>query len=141
MAMLRPAGRHAAVRQAAMGQLELVGLAGRAAAPAAALSHGERRQLEVALALATSPKLLLLDEPTAGMSMGDKPRMVALIRDIVRERGVTALMIEHDMDLVFSAADRITVMHQGGVIAEGAPREIQANARVQEIYLGEAAHA
>ena len=121
--------------------LDMLGLGAEADKSGAALSYGDRRRLEVALALACRPQVLLLDEPTAGMSMGDKPRMVALIRDIVREKGVTALMIEHDMDLVFSAADRITVMHQGGVIAEGAPREIQANARVQEIYLGEAAHA
>ena len=82
MAMLRPAGRHTAVREAAMGQLERVGLAGRAATPAAALSHGERRQLELAVALATSPRLLLLDEPTAGMSAADSARFAELVASL-----------------------------------------------------------
>jgi len=117
--------------------LEMLGLAREAGKTGNALSYGDRRRLEVALALACQPQLLLLDEPTAGMSLGDKPRMVGLIRDIVREKGVTALLIEHDMDVVFSVADCITVMHQGGVVAEGPPKEIQANARVQEIYLGD----
>jgi len=121
--------------------LGAVGLGAEAGKLTSALSYGDRRRLELALALACRPQVLLLDEPTAGMSMTDKPRMVGLIRDIVRERGVTAVMIEHDMDLVFSAAERITVMHQGGVLAEGTPAEIQANARVQEIYLGEPVHA
>ncbi len=118
--------------------LEMLGLAREAGKLGSALSYGDRRRLEVALALACEPQLLLLDEPTAGMSLSDKPRMVGLIREIVRDKGVTALLIEHDMDVVFSVADRITVMHQGAVVAEGPPQEIQANARVQEIYLGEA---
>ena len=117
--------------------LEMLGLAREASKLGAALSYGDRRRLEVALALACDPQLLLLDEPTAGMSLGDKPRMVSLIREIVREQGVTAVLIEHDMDIVFSVADCVTVMHQGSVVAEGLPQEIQANARVQEIYLGE----
>jgi branched-chain amino acid transport system ATP-binding protein len=117
--------------------LEMLGLAREAGKNGAALSYGDRRRLEVALALACDPQLLLLDEPTAGMSLSDKPRMVQLIRDIVREKGVTVLLVEHDMDMVFSVADCITVMHQGSVVAEGAPKEIQANARVQEVYLGE----
>jgi branched-chain amino acid transport system ATP-binding protein len=117
--------------------LEMLGLAREAGKTGNALSYGDRRRLEVALALACQPQLLLLDEPTAGMSLGDKPRMVGLIRDIVREKGVTAVLIEHDMDVVFSVADWITVMHQGAVVAEGAPAEIQANATVQEIYLGD----
>jgi branched-chain amino acid transport system ATP-binding protein len=117
--------------------LAMLGLAREAGRPGAALSYGDRRRLEVALALACDPQLLLLDEPTAGMSLSDKPRMVELIRDIVREKGVTALLIEHDMDMVFSVADCITVMHQGSVVAEGPPKDIQANARVQAVYLGE----
>ncbi len=117
--------------------LEMLGLAREAGKLGLALSYGDRRRLEVALALACQPQLLLLDEPTAGMSLRDKPRMVALIREIVREKGVTAVLIEHDMDMVFSVADCITVMHQGSVVAEGPPQEIQANARVQEVYLGE----
>lgn len=117
--------------------LEMLGLAREAGKLGAALSYGDRRRLEVALALACQPQLLLLDEPTAGMSLSDKPRMIALIRGIVREKGVTAVLIEHDMDVVFSVADWITVMHQGSVVADGPPQEIQANARVQEVYLGE----
>ncbi len=102
-----------------------------------ALAYGDRRRLEVVLALACEPQLLLLDEPTAGMSLPDKPGMVALIRKIAREKGVTTVLVEHDMDMVFAVADCITVLHQGQVVAEGTPTEIQANARVQEIYLGE----
>jgi branched-chain amino acid transport system ATP-binding protein len=117
--------------------LDMLELANRAGKLGSALSYGDRRRLEVALALAGEPELLLLDEPTAGMSLADKPGMVALIRKIATEKGVTAILIEHDMDMVFSMADVITVMHQGAVVAEGTPKEIQANARVQEVYLGE----
>ncbi len=118
--------------------LALLGLADRAGKLGSALAYGDRRRLEVALALACEPTLLLLDEPTAGMSLPDKPGMVQLIQRIAREKGVTAILIEHDMDMVFSMANVITVMHQGAVVAEGTPQEIQANERVQEIYLGEA---
>jgi len=121
--------------------LAMLGLANHAGKLGSALSYGDRRRLEVALALACQPQLLLLDEPTAGMSLADKPAMVGLIRTIAREKGVTAVLIEHDMDVVFSVADWITVMHQGAVVADGPPREIRANARVQEIYLGEDARA
>jgi branched-chain amino acid transport system ATP-binding protein len=117
--------------------LATLGLADRAGKLGSALSYGDRRRLEVALALACEPQLLLLDEPTAGMSLPDKPGMVELIRKVGRERGVTVVLIEHDMDIVFSVADRITVLHQGAVVAEGTPQEIRANAQVQQIYLGE----
>jgi branched-chain amino acid transport system ATP-binding protein len=136
MAMLRPAGRHAAVRDEAMRQLERVGLAGRAAAPAAALSHGERRQLEVALALATSPRLLLLDEPTAGMSAADSAHFAGLIESLGAE--VTVLIIEHDLDVVFRLASRVTVLHLGRVLADGTPDQIRADDTVQRAYLGDA---
>jgi len=121
----------------AEGLLVMLGLADQAGKLGAALSYGDRRRLEVALALACQPEVLLLDEPTSGMSLSEKPGMVGLIQHIAREKGVTAVLIEHDMDVVFSVADWITVMHQGTVIAEGPPKEIQANARVQEVYLGE----
>ena len=121
--------------------LERLGLADEADKPAGTLSYGDRRRLEVALALACEPELLLLDEPTSGMSVSEKPALVQLIQEIVKEKGVTTVLIEHDMDVVFSVSDRITVMHQGAVIAEGTPDEIQANARVQEVYLGEERHA
>ncbi len=117
-----------------LAMLELTSKAGKLGS---ALSYGDRRRLEVVLALSCEPQLLLLDEPTAGMSLPDKPGMVALIRKIAREKGVTTVLVEHDMDMVFSVADHITVMHQGMVVAEGTPKEIRANARVQEIYLGE----
>jgi len=121
--------------------LARLGLADEADKPAGTLSYGDRRRLEVALALACEPELLLLDEPTSGMSVSEKPALVQLIQEIVKEKGVTTVLIEHDMDVVFSVSDRITVMHQGAVIAEGTPDEIQANARVQEVYLGEEGHA
>jgi branched-chain amino acid transport system ATP-binding protein len=137
MAMVRPAGRHRAVREAAMGDLERVGLAGRTAAPAAALSHGERRQLEVALALATSPRLLLLDEPTAGLSAADSARFAGLVESLGGE--VTVLIIEHDLDVVFRLATRVTVLHLGRVLADGTPDEVRADEAVRRAYLGDAA--
>ena len=137
MAMLRPAGRHAAVREQAMRQLELVGLASLAAAPAAALSHGERRQLEVAVALATSPRLLLLDEPTAGLSAADSARFAELVASL--GQAVTVLLIEHDLDVVFRLATHVTVLHLGRVLADGTPGEVRADETVQRAYLGDAA--
>ncbi len=121
--------------------LATLGLEDHARKLGSTLSYGDRRRLEVALALACEPQLLLLDEPTAGMSLSDKPGMVELIRTISRQRGVTVVLIEHDMDVVFSVADEITVLHQGAVVAEGTPQAIKANERVQRIYLGEDLHA
>jgi branched-chain amino acid transport system ATP-binding protein len=121
--------------------LERLGLADEADKTGGTLSYGDRRRLEVALALACKPEVLLLDEPTSGMSLSEKPALVQLIRSIVKEKGVTSVLIEHDMDVVFSVSDWITVMHQGTVLAEGTPGEIQANAKVQEVYLGEERHA
>jgi branched-chain amino acid transport system ATP-binding protein len=113
---------------------EAIGLAGRLDEPAGRLSYGEQRQLEVGLALATSPSLLLLDEPTAGMSPEETQRMTRLLQGLPRE--VTLLIIEHDMDVVFSLADRITVLHHGEVLSEGPPDEVRADPRVYEVYLG-----
>ena len=121
--------------------LTTLGLKDRADKLGSELSYGDRRRLEVALALACEPQLLLLDEPTAGMSIPDKPGMVELIRKVSRERGVTVILIEHDMDIVFSVADEITVLHQGAVVAQGTPQEIKSNEQVQQIYLGEDADA
>ncbi|MBX3500285.1 MAG: ABC transporter ATP-binding protein [Alphaproteobacteria bacterium] len=120
----------------AMKALESVGLAGRAGDPAADLSHGERRQLEVAMALASEPRLLLLDEPMAGMGAEESARMVALLRSLKGQR--TLLLVEHDMDAVFALADRITVLVYGRAIASGTPEAIRANAEVRQAYLGEA---
>ncbi len=98
------------------------------------LSYGEQRQLEVGLALAGDPKVLLLDEPTSGMSPAETAGMIELVRSLPRE--LTVVMIEHDMHVVFSLADRITVLYYGEVLATGTPQEIQDNQRVREIYLG-----
>jgi branched-chain amino acid transport system ATP-binding protein len=98
------------------------------------LSYGEQRQLEVAIALAAEPKVLLLDEPTAGMSPAETTRTVEMLAALPRE--LTVLIIEHDMDAVFSLADRIAVLNYGEVLADGAPEEVKANPKVQEVYLG-----
>ena len=104
-------------------------------------STGMKKKLALGMATIHQPKLLILDEPTAGMSIPDKPGMVELIRKVSRERGVTVILIEHDMDIVFSVADEITVLHQGAVVAQGTPQEIKSNEQVQQIYLGEDADA
>src|SRR5438094_5443735 len=114
--------------------LEAVGLEGKEDEVVRNLSHGEQRQLELALALAGSPKLLLLDEPTAGLSAAETARVVAMVRKLPRD--ITLLMIEHDMDVAFELADRISVLHQGRLVAEGDRQAIQANPQVAEIYLG-----
>jgi len=111
-----------------------VALAGRLDTPAGQLSYGEQRQLEVGVALATSPTLLLLDEPTAGMSPEETTAMTRLLERLPRD--VTLLIIEHDMDVVFSLADRITVLHYGEVLTEGTPDAVRADPRVYEVYLG-----
>jgi branched-chain amino acid transport system ATP-binding protein len=111
-----------------------LGLTDRASAVARDLSYGEQRQLEVAVALATSPRVLLLDEPTAGMSPAETSAMVQTIAAL--PAGLTLLIIEHDMDVVFALADRILVLHYGEVLAEGTPREVTGNPRVAEVYMG-----
>jgi branched-chain amino acid transport system ATP-binding protein len=113
-----------------------VGLADRLTDRAVELSYGEQRQLEVGIALATAPTLLLLDEPTAGMSPEETSRMTRLLAALPRE--VTVLIIEHDMDVVFSLADRITVLHYGEVLSDGPPERVKADPRVYEVYLGTA---
>ena len=115
---------------------EVVGLSERVGEAAEHLSYGELRQLEVGVALATSPRLLLLDEPTAGMSPEETQRMTRLLGSLPRE--VTLLIIEHDMDVVGSLADRVTVLHYGEVLAEGTFAEVKADPRVYEVYLGSA---
>jgi len=117
--------------------LESVGLAGRAGEVAGFLSHGGQKQLELGLALALEPEILLLDEPTAGMSAAETRESIRLIERIVRERGLTLLFTEHDMEVVFSIAQRLTVLHQGRVIADGAPDEVRRDAEVRRVYLGE----
>jgi branched-chain amino acid transport system permease protein len=117
-----------------MHTLELVNLAGRRDAPVSQLAYGEKRRLEVGLALASSPSLLLLDEPLAGMSPSERVETVRLLRSI--REGRTMIIIDHDMDSLFELAERITVLQEGRVLVEGTPEEIKGNARVQEAYLG-----
>jgi branched-chain amino acid transport system ATP-binding protein len=131
----RPAAHEAALREPALAVLGEVGLAGRAAVLAGTLAHGEQRQLEIALALATQPRLLLLDEPVAGMGADETQRMVALLR-MLRGRH-TIVLVEHDMEVVFALADRIAVMVYGRIIACGPPAAVRANPEVRRAYLGE----
>jgi branched-chain amino acid transport system ATP-binding protein len=130
----RPA-HDATLLASAREHLDRVGLAERAAVTAAELSHGEHRQLEIAMALALQPKLILLDEPMAGMGRADSQRMASLLRSL--RPGVAMLLVEHDMDVVFSLSDRVTVLLSGAVIASGSPADIRANAEVRGAYLGE----
>ncbi len=115
---------------------EAVGLIDRLEVPAGALSYGEQRQLEIGLALATRPRLLLLDEPTAGMSPEETLRMTRMLEGLPRD--ITLLIIEHDMDVVASLADRVTVLHYGEVLTEGTFDHVKADPRVYEVYLGSA---
>jgi branched-chain amino acid transport system ATP-binding protein len=101
------------------------------------LSHGAQKQLELGLALALEPEILLLDEPTAGMSATETREAIRLIERIARERGLTLLFTEHDMEVVFSIAEKITVLHQGRVIADGTPAEVRRDESVRRVYLGE----
>ncbi|HEX5454018.1 MAG TPA: branched-chain amino acid ABC transporter ATP-binding protein/permease [Stellaceae bacterium] len=119
--------------------LALVGLTARADVPVAQLAYGEKRRLEIGLALAASPSLLLLDEPLAGMSPGERVETVRLLKNL--RHGRTLVIVEHDMDAIFELAERITVLHEGALLAEGTPAEIQANGLVQEAYLGGVAAA
>jgi branched-chain amino acid transport system ATP-binding protein len=133
--MWKAARDEPALREPARAALARVGLDARADVLAAHLAHGEQRQLELAMALATAPKLLLLDEPMAGMGKEDSERMVRLIGALKGAHGV--LLVEHDMDAVFALADRITVLVYGRVIASGTPTEIRANDAVRQAYLGD----
>jgi len=123
------------IRMEAEHILEDVGLADQRHDDASALSRGDKRRLELAMCLVQHPKLLLLDEPTAGMSRLDTNRTIELLKSI-KERGMTKVIIEHDMHVVFSLADKVSVLAQGAIIASGTPDEVRANPKVQEAYLG-----
>ncbi|MBI1961832.1 MAG: ABC transporter ATP-binding protein [Candidatus Rokubacteria bacterium] len=135
----RPARREPALREPARAILAQVGLAGRADVRAASLAHGEQRQLEIAMALATGPRLLLLDEPVAGMGLDESQRMIRFLASV--KGRLTIVLVEHDMDAVFALADRISVLVYGRIIATGTPEAIRANAEVRQAYLGEDAVA
>lgn len=130
----RQAGRDPALLEPAMEALRLVGLEGRAGSMARDLSHGERRQLELAVALAQKPRLLLLDEPMAGMGRQDSARMIALLAELKAHYSI--ILIEHDMDAVFTLADRISVLVSGRIIKTGSPKEIRNDPDVRSAYLG-----
>ena len=117
--------------------LDSLGLLDRAGEVSGFLSHGAQKQLELGIALASEPRLLLLDEPTAGMSATETRETIRLVDRIARERGLTLLFTEHDMAVVFSIAQKITVLHQGRVIADGAPADVRADPQVRRVYLGE----
>jgi branched-chain amino acid transport system ATP-binding protein len=129
------ARKESRLRQVALAALERVGLGARANTLVSKLSHGEQRELELAVALATKPQVLLLDEPMAGLGITESARMVKLLQELRRE--VTIVLVEHDMDAVFALADRITVLVYGRVIASGRPSEIRQNEDVKRAYLGE----
>jgi len=131
----RPARAEAALREPARVALESVGLGARVHVRAADLAHGEQRQLEIAMALATEPRLLLLDEPVAGMGLEESQRMIRFLATL--KGRITIVLVEHDLDAVFTLADRISVMVYGRIIATGAPAEIRGNEDVRRAYLGE----
>jgi branched-chain amino acid transport system ATP-binding protein len=132
--LLRDASRETTLIEGAEQALRRVGLAEVAPRMAGALSHGEQRQLEIAMAIASEPKVLLLDEPLAGMGPEESQHLTALLKGLAREHAL--LLIEHDMDFVFAVADWMTVMAEGTVLAEGRPEAIRANTAVQDAYLG-----
>ena len=124
------------LHEACVQVLRMVGLESLWDRPVHSLSHGDRRLVEVAIVLATGPRLVLLDEPTAGMNPEETRRMVELVRRLHQQTGMTFLLTEHDMDVVFSISQRIVVMHRGRVLADGTPEQIRANPEVRAAYLG-----
>jgi branched-chain amino acid transport system ATP-binding protein len=123
------------VRDKAEEELTRVGLTGKTDVMVKSLSYGERRQLELVLALVNSPRLLLLDEPCAGLSPAERQRLSAIIRDLPRT--ITMLMIEHDMDVALALADRVTVLNRGAMMLEGSAQEVRMNPQVREVYFGQ----
>ena len=119
------------------GILDRIGLLGERQTPASALSHGDQRLLEVGISLAAGPKLLFLDEPTAGMNPVERTRILENIRSLAKEGRTTFVIVEHDMDVVFALSERVIVLHYGVVIGDGTTEEIRENPRVREVYLGE----
>ena len=135
--MLRPLGSYRSVHERAEQVLEQVGMTERAGVVVKNLSHGEQRQIEITLAMITEPSLVLLDQPTAGLSPAESAMMTEVVKQF--DPKITVLIIEHDMDVAYQVADQITVLHQGCVFAQGSQMEIRRNPKVQEIYFGEQA--
>ena len=135
--MLKAVTSDREVRDDAERVLERVGLLDQAQMAAKALSHGDQRLLEVAIALAAKPRLLFLDEPTAGMNPLERTKILQNIRELANTGDVTFVIVEHDMDVVFSLSDRVITLHRGEIIADGSPDEIKMNPQVREVYLGE----
>jgi branched-chain amino acid transport system ATP-binding protein len=133
--MLRLAEKDNAHKDRALQVIETVGLGDRVTTRTGDLSHGERRQLEVGLAIAYKPRLVMLDEPAAGLSPEERNVLINLLNSL--EQDITLLLIEHDMDVAFNVSERVTVLHDGSIIVEGTPEEISANDMVQKVYLGE----
>ena len=133
-----PAGRGGHLLEQAHACLDRVGLTAQSQAPAGSLSHGEKRKLEIAIVLASKPRLLLLDEPMAGLGMEDVPEVVELIRGLHTEQGLTVLMVEHHIGVILGLADRVAVMHHGSLLACDTPDAVMADPAVQSAYLGEA---
>ena len=134
--LFRLADLHRSVWQEAADVLREFGLESKAGVPAGGISQGERKLLDVAIAYALRPKLLVLDEPTSGVSTRDKAPIMDIVTSIVRSQGITAVVIEHDMDIVFKYSDRIVVMHQGTMLADGTPDEIRRNDAVTTTLIG-----
>lgn len=135
--MFRLASRYPQYIRRAMEVLELVGLREMAGIPASVLPHGGKRKLELAILLAGDPQVLLLDEPTAGMASEQVPELMQTIDHVRQQGGRTIVLVEHNMNVVMSVSDKITVMNLGSILAEGTPGEISRNERVQKVYLGE----
>lgn len=133
----RPVQASARAQERVQALIEQFELHAKADELAGFLSHGEQRRLEIAVSLASHPRMLLLDEPTQGMSHADTHDTEVLIRKLAREMGLTILIVEHDVDLVMNLSDHVVVMHQGQKLAEGSPNEVRANAQVQAAYFGQ----
>jgi branched-chain amino acid transport system ATP-binding protein len=133
----RPTSQHVDVNEKVEKLLKEIGLADKKGLPAGTLSHGDQRLLEIGLAMASEPKLLFLDEPTAGMNPVERVKALENIRRLSKEKQSTFVIIEHDMDIVFSLSDRIIVLHRGQILADGAPEAIKKNEDVRKVYLGE----
>ncbi len=137
LGFFRPTSQHGDVNEKVKRLLKEIGLADKKGLPAGTLSHGDQRLLEIGLAMASEPKLLFLDEPTAGMNPVERVKVLENIRRLSKEKQSTFVIIEHDMDIVFSLSDRIIVLHRGQILADGVPEAIKKNKDVQKVYLGE----